>query len=336
MALFKTTLGTLADPGHFCEPIEISGETIEFLLGAYKKIYEIRLAEETIAEAIVSGECYTPCHLSVGQEAVAVGISSQLTRNDHVFSNHRSHAHYLALGAELDSFFAEVLCKETGVSGGYGGSQHLINKEVGFSGSLPIVGGTIPVALGAAFASKLKKENSITVCYFGDGACEEGVLHESLNLASTLKLPILFVCENNLFSSHLDISLRQPTDSVSRFPKAHCIETKLVDGNDLVEVKSAAFDLISAIRDGQGPAFIEAITYRHFGHVGGNRDIDVGLRRSEEELALWLQRDPLLRLKNSLLKSNPDLNKELGLIESAVKDEIRLAFSKARQAPEPS
>ena len=180
------------------------------------------------------------------------------------------------------------------MSGGYGGSQHLTCEEVGFRGSVPIVGATIPIAVGAAFSAKYKKTKNIAVAFFGDGACEEGVVHECLNLASTAELPILFVCENNLYSSHLDISLRQPIDRVARFADAHNITNQTIDGNDVAEVARVGGELIDGIRGTGKPAFLEVTAL--LGMLAA-ADVDVGLRRSSDLLESWMKRDPVVRLR---------------------------------------
>ena len=201
-------LGDLADPSYYCGPIDLGNIATEHLLQAFRSMVIIRYAEEAVADLSISGEAKCPCHLGIGQEAVAVGISKHLRVTDRVFGGHRSHAHYLALGGSLDKMMAEILGKATGASRGMGGSMHLFAPEIGFHGSVPIVGATIPIAAGAALAAKMDGKGDVAVGYFGDGACEEGVLHETLNMAAVMNLPCIFVCENNLYSSHLDIGAR--------------------------------------------------------------------------------------------------------------------------------
>lgn len=196
------------------------------------------------------------------------------------------------------------MCRETGVAGGRGGSMHLVDNECGFAGSVPLVGATIPLALGAAFECHYSDSDNVAVGYFGDGACEEGVLHETLNIASIMKLPLICVVENNLYSSHLDIQYRQPSPFVSRFADAHAIESFIVDGNNIEEVGDVAKKAISIARKGFGPVFIEAITFRWRGHVGPHVNIDVGVRRSEQEISQWMQRDPIQRLAKAMVLEN--------------------------------
>ena len=260
----------------------------------------IRKVELLLAEKASKRLFNTPIHLGIGQEAVAVGVSNNLRKSDYIFGNHRSHAHYLAAGGSVFELFAEVLGKAAGCSGGKGGSMHITSPDNGFIGSMPIVAGTIPIALGAALTSKLLKGNSVSVSYFGDGAAEEGVFHETLNLASIMELPILFICENNLFSSHLHISERQPSHEISRFAQANKISYLSVDGNNLNEIQRESSRMISEIRETGKPGFIEAFTYRSYGHVGFEIDEQIGLNR-KKDLEEWSNRDPIKNFSDELL-----------------------------------
>jgi acetoin:2,6-dichlorophenolindophenol oxidoreductase subunit alpha len=328
-------LGTLADPAKFVDPIILDNRPTDALINDLKHMLRIRFAEETVAELSISGEAKCPCHLGIGQEAVAVGISSQLRESDRVFGGHRSHSHYLALNGSLEKMIAEILGKETGASRGMGGSMHLYAPEVGFHGSVPIVGATIPIAAGAALAAKMDGRGDVAVGYFGDGACEEGVMHETLNMAAVMKLPCLFVVENNLYSSHLDIGLRQPANSVARYAEAHCITHRVVDGNDVVAMRIAAGELIDAARRGEGPGFLEAVTFRWRGHVGPNEDIDVGVQRAPEILAAWKKRDPIERLWQSLMADRGIDAETMSRLEFEIRAEISEAVKAARVAPFP-
>src|SRR3989338_9607744 len=182
----------------------------KILLSLYRKLLLIRQTEEKIAEKYQEREMRCPVHLSIGQEAVAVGVCDNLKKEDIVYSNHRCHAHYLAKGGNLNRMIAEIYGKETGCAKGRGGSMHLIDLAAGFGGATPIVGNSVPIAVGAAFSNKLKGDKNIAVVFLGDGSTEEGVFHESLNFAILKKLPVLFVCENNLFSVYTNLSERQP------------------------------------------------------------------------------------------------------------------------------
>jgi len=329
-------LGDLADPQKFQTPLEIKGQNPQTLKAMLAKMWQIRRAEETIAENIENGKIVCPCHLAIGQEAVGTGVSLHLKTSDRVFGNHRSHAHYLALDGSLSQLFSEVLGKADGASKGMGGSMHLYAGSNGFKGSVPIVAGTIPIAVGAGLAAQKDKKNpsDIAVSYFGDGASEEGVFHESLNLAANFKLPVLFVCEHNLFSSHLHIDLRQPGDAISRYALAHHIPYELVDGNDIVAVSKAAQKLIEAARSGQGPGFLEAVTYRWRGHVGPKEDIDVGVKR-KDDLHIWKKRDPIARLAQALIVAKFLTTNEYDQIKIKIESEIQSAWEKALKAPYP-
>lgn len=293
----SNSLGALANPCFGSESISVFEYAQETLTEFLEKMIFIRMVEEQIAELVKNNEVHCPCHLGVGQEAIAVGIAQHLRKDDRAFGNHRSHCHYLAMGGSASKMIDEIFGKATGCSKGMGGSMHLYAGDVGFQGSVPIVAGTIPMAVGAALAAKLQKKDIVAIAYFGDGACEEGVVHESLNLASIMKLPVIFVVENNMYSSHMDIAQRQPYDSVARFARSHAVESRVVDGNDVIAVSNAAGELIARARKGDGPGFLEGVTYRWLGHVGANHDIDVGVRRSISELDAWKARDPIKRLE---------------------------------------
>lgn len=325
----------LADPRNHVGPIELGNMSTDWLVNSYRSMMRIRLAEESVAELVINGEALCPCHLGIGQEAVAVGVSKALRKTDRVYGGHRSHAHYLALDGELTPMMAEILGKEIGTSRGMGGSMHLYAPQIGFMGSVPIVGATIPIAAGAALASKMDRDGSVAVAYFGDGACEEGVLHETLNMASVMELPVIFVCENNLYSSHLDIGLRQPADSVARFARASKIESEVVDGNNVVAVAHAAERLVDRARTGGGPGFLEAVTFRWRGHVGPHEDIDVGVRRSPEELAAWKGRDPVRRLRDALEQERLVSTATFDGAVHAIRQEIATALDAARAAAYP-
>lgn len=328
-------LGRLADPNYYRHAPDIDGIAVERLDRYLRSMLLIRKVEEQVGEMVTAGLVRCPCHLSIGQEAIAVGVSEHLRPSDRVFGGHRSHAHYLALGGSIEELFAEVMGKKTGCSKGMGGSMHLYQAKKGFLGSVPIVGATIPVAVGAALAAKMDGLQDIAVSYFGDGAAEEGVLHESLNLASHLELPILFVCENNLFASHLDINFRQASDIIARLGKAHRVEFHLVDGNDVVGVARAAEALIEVCRSERRPVFLEAITYRWRGHVGPREDVDVGVRRSREDIIAWKQRDPIRRLKEAMTDKGLLAESDWRAMERDIDQEIRESTEAAKAAPYP-
>ena len=332
----KNELKELSNPKKYHEPILINKQDDSVLKNMLKTMLLIRKTEQQLAwgrkNALIGG----PVHLGVGQEAIAVGVTQSLRKTDRIFGGHRSHSHLLALNPNFYKLFAEVLGKETGFSKGMGGSMHLYDQPNGFYGSVPIVAGTVPLAVGAAMAAKFQKTNDIGVAYIGDGAAEEGVVHESLNLAKTQKAPMLFVIENNLFASHMHIALRQPSDMISRFAIANDISHKLIDGNDVVAVSKASKELIDDIRAGKGPALIELVTYRWYGHVDWRDDIDVGVERSLEDIKSWKARDPILRLSKSMIKAKIwTAEQEINLNDNIDK-EIKIAWEKAMNDPYPS
>ena len=329
-------LGGLADPSQFAEPIKIEGINFDTLMVYLRSMQLIRYAEEQIGELVKEGVAKTPCHLGIGQEAIAVGVASSLNSSDRVFGNHRSHSHFLALGGDAYSLIAEVLGKVDGASNGMGGSMHLYGASVGFQGSVPLVGATIPIAVGAALAAKMGGGDEVAVAFFGDGAAEEGVFHESLNFASIYELPILFVVENNLFSSHLHIQLRQPSDSIARFADAHRIRNKVIDGNDVMSVAIAAEELILAARKGGGPSLLEAVTFRFRGHVGPNEDIDVGVHRKMKDVEAWKQRCPIKRLRIAMENEGLLTEEQFNEQSTAVLSQVQLAVETAKSSSYPN
>ena len=253
----------------------------------------IRLVEESIANIYSEQKMRCPTHLSIGQEAIAVGVCSNLTNEDQVLSTHRAHAHYLAKGGCLNSMLAEIYGKVTGCSKGMGGSMHLIDKSVGFMGSTAIVGNTIPVAVGSALAMKIQEKKSISCICFGDGATEEGVFYESLNFAVVRKLPVLFICENNLYSVYSGLEVRQPKGrKIFEMVRAFGIESIHGDGNNVQQVSDYVDLARGKILSGNGPQFLEFDTYRWREHCGPNYDNDIGYRK-EEEFLEWKKKDPL-------------------------------------------
>ncbi len=289
----------------------------------------IRLAEEAVAALVESGEAGCPCHLYIGQEAIAAGVCAALEIEDTVWGGHRSHGHYLAKGGLLAAMFAEILGKATGCSGGRGGSMHLIDVEHGILGTVPIVAATVPLACGAGLAYKLRGERRVAAAFFGDGTLEEGHVHESLNLAALYKLPVIFICENNLYSSHLHWTERRVADNLDRAGDFHSVPGQRVDGNDAVAVYEAASAAIDRARSGGGPSFLECRTFRWRGHVGASYDLDVGVQR-RPELAEWLQRDPIAAIERRIPGVDLKISKE------SIAAEIARALEFARNSPAPS
>jgi len=331
----KNELKELSDPQKYHAPISLNDKDIVSLKKMLKSMTLIRKAEQQLAFGRSNGLIGGPVHLGAGQEAIAVGVSHSLQKTDRVFGGHRSHSHLLALNPDIHKLFAEVLGKETGFSKGMGGSMHLWDQPSGFYGSVPIVTGTVPLAVGAAMAAKMKNTNDIGCVYIGDGAAEEGLFHESLNLAKIQNAPVLFVIENNLFASHMHISLRQPSDMISRFAIANDIQYKLVDGNDVVAVAESAKILIDKIRSGKGPRLIELVTYRWYGHVDWRDDVDVGVERSLDDIKSWKKRDPISRLSDAMKKEGKWDKEQEDELNNELDEEIKIAWEKAMNDPYP-
>ena len=332
----KHELKGLSNPEKYHDPISIKNQDIGVLKNMLSTMLLIRKTEQQLALGRKNGAIGGPVHLGAGQEAIAVGISQNLQKTDRVFGAHRSHSHLLALNPNFYKLFAEVLGKETGFSKGMGGSMHLYDQTNGFYGSVPIVAGTVSLAVGAAMAAKMQKTDDIGVVYIGDGAVEEGVVHESFNLAKIQKAPMLFVIENNLFASHMHISLRQPSNMISRFAIANDIPYKLVDGNDVVAVTKASKELIDDMRAGKGPGFIELVTYRWYGHVDWRDDVDVGVDRALDDIENWKARDPIARLSKSMIKSKIWTEEQELELGNKIDKEIQIAWKMATNDPYPS
>ena len=293
----------------------------------YQVMLTIRIFEEAICPYIENGEIKTPCHLYIGQEAIATGVCESLIDEDLIWGNHRSHGHYIAKGGNIQALMDEIFCKESGCSKGRGGSMHVFDKEKGILGTVPIVAATIPLAVGAALKIKLNNEDLVSVSFMGDGATEEGHVYESMNIAALYNLPILFVIENNLYSSHMHMEERRKQHDLQKLGESLGIPTKKIDGNDLKLVEKNSKTFIDDIRGGKGPAILECMTYRWRGHVGPSWDEDVGLKR-KDELKDWKVKDPILREKNRLISLGVEKNK-LKKIEEEVKINIDQVISKS-------
>ena len=259
----------------------------------FESMLRIRLVEESIANKYSEQKMRCPTHLSIGQEAIAVGVCANLTSQDQVLSTHRAHAHYLAKGGCLNSMMAEIYGKASGCSKGMGGSMHLIDTSVGFMGSTAIVANTIPVAVGLALEKKLTRKKSIACVFFGDGATEEGAFYESVNFAIIHSLPILFICENNLYSVYSGLEVRQPVDrKIYKMVRAMGISAQHGNGNDVEEVARKVKHAKTMILKSGGPQFLEFDTYRWKEHCGPNFDNNIGYRE-ESEFLKWKKKDPL-------------------------------------------
>lgn len=302
----------------------------QIIRSLFYQMLRIRMVEERIAKEYPKGQIRCPVHLCIGQEAVAAGVCANLKKRDKALSGHRSHGHYLAKGGSLKAMIAEIYGKETGCSSGRGGSQHLIDLSVNFLGATPIVGETIPIAVGAAFADNYKNKKNITAVFFGDGAMEEGTTHESLNFAALKHLPVLFVCENNLYSVYTHIRDRQPKREIYKLAQAHGMPAFQEDGNDVLKVFRIAKKATSIIKAKGGPVFIEFLTYRHREHVGPN--FDQKGYREEKELDSWMKKCPLKKITNYILEKGIVTTEDVKIFKNNINKEIEKAFLFAKES----
>ncbi len=300
----------------------------------YRVMLRIRRVEEALAHRYTEQQMRCPMHLCIGQEAIAAGVCTALHSSDAVFSNHRAHGHYLAKGGDLNAMVAELYGRASGCCGGRGGSMHLIDLGAGFLGATPIVGGTVPLAVGAAWAAHLKKQDRIGVAFFGDGCFEEGVMHESLNFAALYRLPVLFVCENNNFSVYTPLQERQPARPIHAVAQAHGMDAWSCDGNDVEAVALIAREAVARARAGGGPQFLEFDTYRWREHCGPNFDDELNYR-SAEEIATGKERCPILRVRRRLVNEYAVDKTALDEMEQEITREIDAAFRFALESPAP-
>lgn len=301
------------------------------LIEALRKMHLIRQFEEGAEAAYIRGLVHGTMHLSIGQEASAVGIGALFQEGDYITSTHRGHGHCIAKGADPKYMFAEFFGKDTGYCRGRGGSMHIADVASGNLGANGIVGGGLPIAVGAALALKQQHKSGVVVCFFGDGANNEGAFHESLNMAAIWKLPVVFVCENNKYGMSTSTERSTAVKRIAQRAHAYDIPGVTVDGNDFKAVAEAAETAFERARNGEGPSLIENLTYRHRGHSKSDRN----RYRTKEEIEHWISQDPIGRFENEL--------KELGLIDDAciaavvegVRQEIEQAVEFARLSPAP-
>ncbi len=303
------------------------------LLGLLERMWLIRAFEEKASELYARGRIKGLLHLGIGQEAVAVGVASVLDRADLVFGGHRSHAHALAKGADPTRLLAELAGRETGYCKGKGGSMHIAVPEVGFVTATGIVAGNIPLALGAAYAARVREQPFIAVADFGDGAGQAGSFHESLNIASLWGLPVVFVCENNGYAEFTPLAAHTKIERLAQHAMTYGIPASTIDGNDVLAVREAMAAAVDRARRGAGPTFVEALTYRLRGHYEG----DPVKYRELSELADWRARDPIARFSATLVERG--LLTEAGApgasIEAAARARISAAADEALAGPVP-
>lgn len=305
------------------------------LINLYEQMYRIRAVEEAIADNYPDGKMRCPVHLSIGQEAIPAAFAQVIRASDFAVSSHRGHAHYLAKGGNLNAMIAEIYGKSTGCAKGKGGSMHLIDLGVNFMGTSAIVGNSIPVGVGLALSAQLKKTNQISCIFLGDGATEEGVFYESVNFAAVRKLPVLFICENNLYSVYSPLSVRQPKGrSIAKMVSAMGVQSAIGDGSDIVSCYEIMRDAVDSVRNTGMPSFLEFSTYRWREHCGHSFDNDIGYR-TEEEFLEWQAKDPLNNLSHQLTSADANGLANIDSIKARINSEIDSAFNFAESSDFP-
>jgi pyruvate dehydrogenase E1 component alpha subunit len=294
-------------------------------------MHEIRLFEDACHRLFAQGLVRGSTHLGQGQEAVAVGACSALREGDTMSCTYRGHAAVLAMGAPLDRAFGEILGKAEGLCGGKGGSMHLTDVSRGAIGSFAIVGAHLPIAVGSAFAARYRESDAVSMCFFGDGSTNIGAFHEALNLASVWRLPVIFICENNLYGEYSPIAATTPLARLADRADSYAMAKAQVDGNSLRLVRETVDEAVSRARDGEGPTLIEALTYRHKGHSRS----DPGTYRPPGELESWLQRDPIVQFEHELVEQGTATRAQLDELRDAAEHAVTEALSTARAWPEP-
>jgi 2-oxoisovalerate dehydrogenase E1 component len=323
------------------QPSTPSGKDVDLnlseveMLAMYRTMLLIRRTEEQIAKLYAAGKIFGGCHSYVGEEAVATGVCAHLRRDDVVFSTHRGHGHALAKGVPPHEVIAELLGKATGCSGGRGGSMHLFKPEIGFMGSSGIVGPCITLAAGGGYTAKLLKTDRVSVAFFGDGAVNNGAFHEGVNLATIWGLPVLFVCENNLYATEVPFAQATKNPSVASRGAAYGLPGVEVDGNDVLAVYRVAGEAVHRARAGGGPTLIECKTYRTRPHSEGMRDAGY---RTQEEVNEWKVRDPIKKLRERLIDDGVAVEAELEQIDAEVRVVVDKAaeFAESSPMPDPS
>ena len=304
----------------------------EDYLNLYRKMYLIRLFEESCGENYSKGFIRGFLHLYIGQEAVAVGSIDSLEEKDYIVTHYRDHGHAIARGLSTNGLMAELFGKETGVSKGKGGSMHLFDIEKNFMGGHAIVGAQMPLAAGFALASQYRKEDSVTMVYFGDGATNQGTFHETMNLASVWKLPIVFFLENNFYGMGTSVErIRSNGKSFSNMAEGYGIPSTIVNGMDVIAVKETTKEVVDKVRSGNGPALIEATTFRFQGHSMA----DPAKYRESSEVDEWRKKDPVESFPEYIISSNIASKEEIEDVKKSVEDEMNAAVKFATESNEP-
>jgi len=305
--------------------------SLEDKLEMYRKMYLIRTFEERAEELYMEGKIWGTFHLYVGEEAVAVGACYALRADDYITSTHRGHGHCIAKGADVKRMMAELLARDTGYCHGLGGSMHIADVEKGNLGATGIVGSGIPIATGAALGCKLQKNDKVVLCFFGDGAANTGAFHESVNMAAIFNLPVVFICENNMYAMSFPAQKAFALPDIAERAKGYGIPGVSIDGNNVLEVYETAQIAVERARQGEGPTFIEARTYRWKGHSKSDRQA----YRTKEEVREWMNKDPIKFLEKHL-REETVREEELENIKKQVEREIEEAINFALESPEPT
>jgi TPP-dependent pyruvate/acetoin dehydrogenase alpha subunit len=307
-------------------------ENRELLLGLYRRMLEIRFFEDEVMRLFMQNLVRGSTHLYQGQEAVAVGACSALRPGDTMTCTYRGHGAVLAMGAPLDRSMAEILGKENGLCRGKGGSMHLTDIGVGALGSFAVVGAHLPFTAGAALAAQYLGTGAVSVAFFGDGTTNIGAFHEALNLASVWKLPVIFVCENNLYGEYSPLASTTPVERLTDRAASYAMTAQRVDGNDVLAMREAIAAAAARARDGEGPTFVEALTYRQKGHSR----TDAGAYRPPGELEEWLARDPIARFERVLIEAGVASSTELAELSERTEAVVREATERATAWSEPA
>jgi len=303
----------------------------EILIDIYRTMLRIRRFEERVAREFAGGNIAGSVHSYIGEEAVATGAIAHLRKDDYILSTHRGHGHLIAKGGKTDRMMAELFAKKTGYNGGKGGSMHIADVDIGMLGAMGIVGSGIPIATGAGLSAKMRRTDQVTICFFGDGAANTGRFHEGINLSAVWKLPVIYICENNLWAVSVPTSLSLPVHDIADRAIGYGIPGLVVDGMDVMAVYEALGEAVVRARQSQGPTLIEAKTYRFRGHFEG----DAGTYRPKEEIEEWLKRDPINSFEKELLSKKVLTKKEADEIDQEALAEMDQAVKFAQESPFP-
>ena len=306
----------------------------EELVEMYTKMLTIRRFEELMLEQQTAGAMPGGVHTYIGEEAVAVGVCANLRTDDYITSTHRGHGHIIAKGGDTRRMMAELFGRRTGYCKGKGGSMHIADFGLGILGANGIVGGGLPTAAGAGLAAKLRGSDQVTICFFGDGAANQGTFHEAVNLAAIWKLPVIYVCENNLYAVTTPALKVISVEDIADRGAGFGIPGMVVDGQDIMAVYEAAAEAVKRAREGSGPSLIECKTYRFMGHMGG-KEVFEGSYRTQDEVEEWKVRDPIAMFEDTLIGMGALTKEEATEIDERLKAELEEAVTFAKESPWP-